>query len=111
MLSACAKAPGEAIVAGSDAPSQIAPRTYAEAVDARVASVADQDRNGISDAKPYQRHRYHDDPHLYSEPSPEAQHAAEVALLLTGSVFLCTFVVVVLDGACNFGASFGYHYY
>lgn len=47
----------------------------------------------------------------YEEPSPQAQRAAEAALILTGSVFLCTFVVVVLDGACNFGFGFGYHYY
>jgi hypothetical protein len=45
------------------------------------------------------------------EPSPQAQRAAEAALILTGSVFLCTFVVVVLDGACSFGFGFGYHYY
>jgi hypothetical protein len=56
----------------------------------------------------YPRERDFDD---YDEPSPEAQRIAEAALILTGSAFLCTFVVVVLDGACEFGAGFGYHYY
>lgn len=56
---------------------------------------------------------YYDDlppSYYYDEPSPRAQRAAESALLLTGAVFLCSFVVVVLDGACNFGAGFGYYY-
>lgn len=53
---------------------------------------------------------YYDDGPYYDEPSPRAQRAAESALLLTGAVFLCSFVVVILDGACNFGAGFGYYY-
>ena len=60
-----------------------------------------------------QSHHPEDDEHFYEheEPSPEAQRAAEAALIITSSVFLCTFVVVVLDGACDFGVGFGYHYY
>ena len=49
--------------------------------------------------------------HHHHEPSPGARHAAEAALIATGSIFLCSFVVVVLDGSCHFGLGFGYHYY
>ena len=48
--------------------------------------------------------------HRHREPSPEAQQTAEAMLLLTASAFVCTFVVVVLDGACAFGAHAGYYY-
>lgn len=52
----------------------------------------------------------HPQAHYHEEPTPEQQAVAETVLLLTASAFLCTFVVVVLDGACNFGAHAGYYY-
>lgn len=48
--------------------------------------------------------------HFHEEPTPGEKAFAETALLITGSVFLCTFVVVVLNGACEFGAHAGYYY-
>lgn len=48
--------------------------------------------------------------HYHEEPTPEEQAIAETVLLLTASAFVCTFVVVVLDGACNFGVHAGYYY-
>ncbi len=100
---------------------QAGPKSYAEAVEGMTAGANDQELASASvrqDLVPAvhdqsARQRYLDDHRHYyhEEPSPQAQRAAEAALILTGSVFLCTFVVVVLDGACEFGVGFGYHYY
>jgi hypothetical protein len=79
--------------------------THQDAISARLDAVPAAHRG---DERRYPRER-HD--HVHEEPSPEAQRVAEAALIITGSVFLCTFVVVVLDGACEFGAGFGYQYY
>lgn len=93
------------------------PDGYVEAVDERVdgEDLASQAENVTPAAhrhhRDYPPHRHDPRLHYHEEPSPEAQRFAEAALIVTGSAFLCTFVVVVLDGACNFGVGFGYHYY
>lgn len=118
MLSACAGTPAsEREVPGDQGTTRTAPSTYAEAVDASVADVSDPDellleRSAVAAAHRGSRYDHARDPrhHHHREPSPEAQHAAEVTLLLMGSVFLCSFVVVVLNGACEFGAHTGYYY-
>lgn len=48
--------------------------------------------------------------HYHDEPSPEEMYAAEIALLLTAQIFVCSFVVVVLDGHCELYASTGFYY-
>ncbi len=118
MLSACAgtHAPDGAQV-GEDEPGRTAPTSYAEAVEARTSGIMDQDealleRSALAaahrgDGRRHGRDRY---AHYHEEPSPEQKAVAEGVLLLTGAVFLCTFVVVVLDGACAFGAHAGYYY-
>ena len=118
MLSACAGtgAPQRG-VAGEQSSKRTAPSTYAEAVEASVTNVSDPDellleRSAVAAAHRGSWYDHARDPrhHHHREPSPEAQHAAEVTLLLMGSVFLCSFVVVVLNGACEFGAHTGYYY-
>ncbi|MEZ5931673.1 MAG: hypothetical protein R3F54_06955 [Alphaproteobacteria bacterium] len=78
---------------------------HQEETSARLDAVPPAHRG---DERRYPRQR---DFHEYEEPSPEARRMAEAALILTGSALICTFVVVVLDGACEFGVGFGYHYY
>ena len=51
------------------------------------------------------------EPHDHQEPSPAERYAAEVAFLITAQLFVCSFVVVVLDGHCSFYTSTGYPYY
>lgn len=120
MVSACTSGPRSHVERRlSNTPPTTSPTGKAD--QAAVASTEDagvqqrlSDRQGLvpaahrSDRGRYGRsHRTH----YHEEPSPETKALAEAALILTGSVFLCTFVVVVLDGACEFGVGFGYHYY
>ena len=48
--------------------------------------------------------------HYHDEPSPEEMYMAEIALLLTAQIFVCSFVVVILDGSCELYASTGFYY-
>ncbi|NJO38863.1 MAG: hypothetical protein HC871_16215 [Rhizobiales bacterium] len=123
MLSACGGGPRPQIEhrlgeRGTTPPESHAPESYAEAVEAMTVEATHQDAlSARLDAVPAahrgdpRRHPRDRHAHLHEEPGPETQRIAEAALILTGSVFLCTFVVVVLDGACEFGVGFGYHYY
>jgi hypothetical protein len=119
MLSACAagaRAPGRDLQASGDEKSGDTPTTYAEAVEAGTAGVTDQDRqllerSAAAAARHGPRHRDTRDADYHREPSPEEKYAAEVALLLTAQIFVCSFVVVVLDGHCDFHVSAGYYYY
>ena len=115
MLSACSGGARPQIDERFGRTENQAPETYSETVEANVAK-ADIDqglpvRENAARADDRHRDERYDDYHHHHEPSPEAQHAAEAALILTGSAFLCTFVVVVLNGSCHFGVGFGYHYY
>lgn len=95
-----------------EAPASEAAATEAAAAEDRSPDDLSGGLNAVPAAHRGDERRYphhHDD--VYEEPSPEAQRVAEAALILTGAAFVCTFVVVVLDGACEFGAGFGYHYY
>ncbi|MEM7043614.1 MAG: hypothetical protein AAF543_12460 [Pseudomonadota bacterium] len=114
MLSACAGRVHHQQVA--DAPIKPASETYADAVetiteDENERRRVEAEHDVVSVAHHAGHHRHHDPRgHEHREPSPEAQAAAETVLILMGSAFLCTFVVVVLDGACEFGAHAGYYY-
>ena len=116
MLSACAGRANHRQAA--DASIEPAPESYAEAVEAITdiedeRRVAEAGRNVVPVAHrggPYRRGHRDRHHHPHREPSPEAQAAAEATLILMGSAFLCTFVVVVLDGGCSFGAHAGYYY-
>lgn len=46
----------------------------------------------------------------HHEPTPEEIYAGQIALLLSAQIFACAFVVVILDGSCNFYASTGYYF-
>lgn len=113
MLAACAAAPLP-YQTDADQPSDPKARTsYAKAVGTAVTPSDDRaiGQNVVPAAHRTAPRRHHRDHHHHHEPSPETQRAVEAALILTGSVFLCSFVVVVLDGSCEFGVDFGYHYY
>lgn len=60
-------------------------------------------------------HDYHDrTAHHYPdghEPGPEEIYAGEIALIISAQIFACAFVVVILDGACDFYLSTGGYYY
>ncbi|MDH3663309.1 MAG: hypothetical protein OEU92_25375 [Alphaproteobacteria bacterium] len=113
MLSACAGArtPARDLAGGQGEKGRDAPTTYAEAVEGQAADVADQDRLLLEKSAAAPRHAPSRAAHYHQEPSPGAQHAAEVALLITAQIFVCSFVVVILDGHCELYASTGYHYY
>ena len=114
MLSACAGASRHDQYAANNPPAAPPPDSYTETVDAYHGDEHDPEA-AASDGGGY----YEDDgryaqgyrTHYHEEPHPQDQAIAEAALIATASVFLCSFVVVVLDGACNFGVGFGYHYY
>ena len=117
MLSACggARTPERDLQLGGDEKNVDAPVSYAEAIESRAAAVADQDdhllaRSAAAAARHGPRHRDSGDRHFHREPSPEERYAAEVMFLLTAQVFVCSFVVVVLDGHCSFHVSTGYYY-
>ncbi|MGI9419532.1 MAG: hypothetical protein ACR2RA_17025 [Geminicoccaceae bacterium] len=114
MLSACAgrqapeQDPGSA---GGPSDGENAPGNYADADDMDVAYLNKlREQRALAAAHRGGRHDHRRYAHHHSEPSPEAQQAAEAVLLLTASAFVCTFVVVVLDGSCSFGAHAGYYY-
>ena len=90
------------------------PESYADKVDTYHGDEHDPETTA-SEGGGYRGHdgRYAQDyrAHYHEEPHPQDQAVAEAALIVTASAFVCTFVVVVLDGACNFGVGFGYHYY
>lgn len=114
MLSACAgtRTPARDLAGGQGEEGRDAPTTYAEAVETQAADVADEDRLLLErSAAAAARHAPSRAAHYHQEPSPGAQHAAEVALLITAQIFVCSFVVVILDGHCELYASTGYHYY
>ena len=119
MLSACAGSPApDPLVQGTlDERDGGAPSSYAGAVDAQTAGIGDLDKGLLERAELAAAHRaderrYGPDhrAHYHEEPSPREKAVAESILLFTGAAFLCTFVVVVLDGACSFGAHAGYYY-
>ncbi|MEM8951081.1 MAG: hypothetical protein AAGA21_14780 [Pseudomonadota bacterium] len=118
MLSACAGRHGpEAVAIDRETRGGANPASYAELVETRTAGVVDPDDYLLkkselaaahrADERHYDRERH---AHYHEEPSPEEKAFAEGVLLMTGAVFVCTFVVVVLDGACSIGAHAGYYY-
>lgn len=116
MLSACAGTHAQRLEAKNQSrgSENAASTTYADAVE--VTEVADADRlllerNAAAAARRAPRSAHAREPHRQQEPSPGAQYAAEVDLLITAQIFVCSFVVVILDGHCEFYASTGYHYY
>ncbi|MGI9489567.1 MAG: hypothetical protein ACR2RF_27495 [Geminicoccaceae bacterium] len=119
MLSACAgrHAP-DGVQTGEGEPGRTAPTNYAEAVETRTSGIEEPndpllERDALAAAyrSDERRHHGHDRyAHYHDEPSPQNKAVAEGFLLLTGAAFLCTFVVVVLNGACNFGVRAGYYY-
>ena len=118
MLSACAgrHAP-DGVQTGEGEPGRTAPTNYAEAVESQTSGIGDLEdplleRSALAAAHRSDKRQHGRDPyaHYHEEPSPQNKAVAEGILLLTGAAFLCTFVVVVLDGACNFGAHVGYYY-
>ncbi len=119
ILSACAGQTQPQIERRLSDSQQHSVESYAEAVDSMTAGNRYQELSSIQQNLVPAVHRESgrdrppedDDTYHYEEPSPQAQRAAEAALIVTGSLFLCTFVVVVLDGSCEFGVGFGYHYY
>lgn len=48
--------------------------------------------------------------HHHHHPTPEEIYAGQVALLFSAQIFACAFVVVILDGSCDFYASTGFYY-
>ena len=115
MLSACAgttRHHAKDMAANADMAS---PDSHAEAVEADA--VGEDDLDGLTSGHQHTSrvdHRYRTDgveARFHEQPTPGERAFAEAALLITGSVFLCTFVVVVLDGACDIGAHAGYYYY
>lgn len=109
MLSACAGASRHDHYAANNPPTASPSDSYAETGDEHnPEEAASEDGDYYGDdgryAQDYRAH-YHEEPH------PQDQAVAEAALIATASIFVCSFVVVVLDGACNFGLGFGYHYY
>jgi len=118
MLAACGSGPRPQIDGRfSDAESEIQ-TSEAEIADGSGGGVSEQSDPAaaydLTDAEYYDAYGYEREAYLdqyHDEPSYGAQRAAEAALLVTGSAFLCTFVVVVLNGFCNFGVGFGYRYY
>ena len=117
MLSACssARTPEQAI--NDDAPrsGEIGPTAHDQAIALPIAEPAERDllmserRAAAALVKSHGAHAR--EPHHHEEPSPAERYAAEVALLITAQLFVCSFVVVVLDGHCSFYASTGYPYY
>lgn len=115
MLSACAGRQSPDLAYADEATSgEDALPSYVDASDVDAdylrqlreqRALAAAHRGGGGYERPHRQHA-----HQHQEPSPEAQQVAETVLLLTASAFVCTFVVVVLDGACSFGAHAGYYY-
>lgn len=69
---------------------------------------ADPSTSSVRHARQYpQETARHHHPH---EPTPEEEYAATIALLISAQIFACAFIVVILDGSCNFYASTGYYY-
>ncbi len=109
MLSACAQTGGGPDIRGDvdhrpTVEDKAAGRETAERgdepeeVDAYLTEAKYRDR--------YDRHHRHHHP----EPTPEQVYAGQMALLFSAQIFACAFVVVILDGACNFYVSTGYRY-
>jgi len=114
ILSACAGPSRHDHYAANNPPAGDAAQSYAEVRAAQAADDHDPEttvRRGSADHRDDGRYARGYRTHYHEEPHPQDQAVAEAALIATGSVFLCTFVVVVLDGACNFGLGFGYSYY
>jgi len=112
MLTACGGGPRPQIDERFDRARQEQPEeerhetTYEDTVDATVAEARAEREHHEGQVRRHDDHHHHHD-----EPSPETQHFAEAALITTGAIFVCSFVVVVLNGNCQFGLGFGYHYY
>jgi len=118
MLSACggARKPGRHLQLSGEEKSGDARTSYAEAVEASETAATDRDkllleRSAAAAAQHGPRYRDARDRHYHPEPGPDERYAAEVMFLVTAQVFVCSFVVVVLDGHCDFHVSAGYHYY
>jgi hypothetical protein len=100
MLSACAQpGPGGHPTVTHDQPAQ------------RVETKRQHaDASGSSIRKARYGHR-HADHHHHHGPTPEEEYAATIALLISAQIFACAFVVIILDGHCDFYVSTGYHHY
>jgi hypothetical protein len=117
ILSACAGKPQPHVERRFAEEPKNAPKSYAEAVEVMTVDANSLDKPTTRQElaptvrRDLPRSHGHDHPHpRQDEPSPEAKRIAEATLILAGSAFLCTFVVVVLDGSCGIGVGFGYHY-
>lgn len=117
MLSACAgaRAPDSMVNDDDHGSGEAGPTAYDPLVEARVAEVADSDRllleRSAAPSRIRSRAVHAREPHHHEAPSPTDRYAAEVAFLITAQLFVCSFVVVILDGHCSFYASTGYPYY
>jgi len=99
MLSACAQhGPGDHPTVSHD-PADERRDIERQNVDSSEASV----RN-------VRYHREHKGHHHHHVPTAEEEYAATVALLISAQIFACAFVVVILDGHCNFIVGTGYYY-
>lgn len=102
MLSACAQT-------GPNVPSATAHDHAKQRTEA-----SHHNAEASSSSAPPARHAPHETAHRHDHPppgpTPEEEYAATVALLISAQIFACAFVVVILDGSCNFYASTGYYY-
>ncbi len=114
MLSACAGAARQDVVdAGRHRPDdhrQQSRTGLAETVETAAIEAGSSSTHPSPTAAGRVDHRHRRHVHRHAEPGPEARHAAEVALLVTAQVFVCSFVVVVLNGHCDFYVSTGHYY-
>lgn len=67
----------------------------------------DPSRTSIREARYYHEHAGH---HHHHAPTPEEEYAAMVAMLISAQIFACAFVVIILDGHCDFHIGTGYYY-